>query len=255
MRLCYTRLRLKGHHSLLARGLAMNRVQTLLALQTADQEWDEKGRRYQVLRRLLADLSELQALQEACRQIKHDLAASRTKLRNSELEMASLQAKQREVQDALYGGRVRVPKDLETLQKESQILQQRLHTMEEETLNLMALVEEYEAQDKTRVSVLQAFQEHSATEHEAQTTEYNELRTRLKAVQELRERLRGNINRSDLALYDELRGKKNGIVLAPMAESSCQICRVLVPVRKAQFVASGDEVITCEGCGRILYPA
>ena len=233
----------------------MNRLQTLLALQAADQEWDEKGRRYQVLRRLLADQSELQALQEACRQIKQDLAASHVKLRNSELEMASLQSKQREVQDALYGGRVRVPKDLETLQKESQILQQRRNTMEEEILNLMALVEDYEAQDKTRASVLQAFQERSVTEHEAQSTEYSELRTRLKAVQELRDRLRGSINRGDLALYDELRGKKNGVVLAPMAESSCQICRVSVPVRKAQLAASGDEVITCEGCGRILYLA
>lgn len=233
----------------------MNHLQKLLALQTADQEWDEKGRRYQVLRRLLADQSELQALQEACHQIKQDLAASRVKLRNSELEMASLQSKQREVQDALYSGRVRVPKDLETLQKESQILQQRLHTMEEDTLNLMALVEEYEVQEKTRTSALRAFQEHSVTEHEAQTTEYGDLRMRLKAVQEIRDRLRGTINRGDLALYDELRGKKNGIVLAPMAESSCQICRVSVPVRKAQLVVSGDEVITCEGCGRILYLA
>jgi len=233
----------------------MNRLQTLLALQAADQEWDEKGRRYQVLRRLLADQSELQALQEACRQIKQDLAASHVKLRNSELEMASLQSKQREVQDALYGGRVRVPKDLETLQKESQILQQRLNKMEEEILNLMALVEEYEAQEKTRASALRVFQEHSVTEHEAQTAEYSELRTRLKAVQELRDRLRCSINRGDLALYDELRSKKNGMVLAPMTESSCQICRVSVPVRKAELVASGDEVITCEGCGRILYLA
>lgn len=233
----------------------MNRLQTLLALQTADQEWDEKGRRYQAIRRLLADTSELQALQEAYHQIKQDLSANRVKLRNSELEMASLQSKQREVQDALYSGRVRVPKDLETLQKESQIMQQRLHTMEEETLNMMALVEELEAQEKTKASALQAFQEQSAIEHEAQIIEYNELRTRLKAVQELREGLRSNINRGDLALYDELRGKKNGIVLAPMAGSSCQICRVSVPVRKAQSVVTGDEVITCEGCGRILYPA
>ncbi|MHB1356324.1 MAG: zinc ribbon domain-containing protein [Anaerolineae bacterium] len=232
----------------------MNRLQTLLALQLADQEWDEKGRRYQALRRLLADTSELEALREACLQIKHDLSASRTKLRNSELEMASLQAKQRDVHDSLYSGRVRLPKDLETLQKESQILQQRLHTMEDETLNLMALVEEYEALDNAKSSALHAFEEQSATEHQAQTIEYNELRARLKAVQELRERLRGNINRGDLALYDELRGKKNGIVLAPMAESSCQICRVLAPVRKAQSVVTEDEVITCEGCGRILYP-
>jgi predicted nucleic acid-binding Zn-ribbon protein len=233
----------------------MNRLQTLLALQTADQEWDEKGRRYQALRKLLADQSELQALQEAYRQIKQDLSASRTSLRNSELEMASLQSKQREVQEALYSGRVRLPKDLETLQKENQILQQRLHTMEDDTLNLMALVEEYEAQEKIRTSALQVFQEHSVIEHEAQSVEYTELRTRLKAVQELRERLRSNINRGDLALYDELRGKKNGIVLAPMAESSCQICRVSTPVRKSQSVATGEEVITCEGCGRILYLA
>lgn len=232
----------------------MNRLQTLLALQTADQEWDEKGRRYQALRRLLADVSELQALQETCRQTKQDLSANRTKLRNSELEMASLQAKLREVQDSLYSGRVRLSKDLETLQKEGQILQHRLHTMEDETLTLMAMVEEQEAQDVAKSSALHAFEEHSAAEHQSQTIEYNELRARLKAVQELRERLRSNINRGDLALYDELRGKKNGIVLAPMAESSCQICRVLAPVRKAQSVVTEDEVITCEGCGRILYP-
>jgi predicted nucleic acid-binding Zn-ribbon protein len=233
----------------------MNRLQMLLALQTVDQEWDDKGRRYQVLRKQLADSSELEGLQAACHHIKQELTTNRSKLRNLELEMASLQSKLREVQDSLYSGRVRLPKDLETLQKESQILKQRLHTMEDEILTLMSLVEEYEAKDILKTSALLAFQERSVGEREAQTTEYNDLRVRLKALQESREKLRGAIARGDLALYDELHGKKNGIALASMIESSCQICRVSAPVRKAQLVASGDEVITCEGCGRILYIA
>jgi len=233
----------------------MNRVQVLRALQDTDQEWDEKGRRYQLVRKLLTDTSELDRIRATWQQTQHDLARNRADLKNIELEMASLQAKQQEVQDGLYGGRIRNPKDLETLQKESAILKQRLSHLEDTALSLMSSVDELEQKERDEGTAFSEADHKAAADQISLNQEYAVLRARLQELLERREKLRGALVGTDLALYDDLRIKKSGTVLAPMLESSCQVCRVSVPSRKASLAVSGDEIVLCEGCGRILFSA
>jgi len=61
------------------------------------------------------------------------------------------------------------------------------------------------------------------------------------------------LGRAELRFYDQLRAKKAGMALSPMKDRVCQTCRVTVPTCKAQMVESRQAIVTCEGCGRILY--
>lgn len=233
----------------------MNRVHILRALQDSDQEWDIKGRRFQLVRKLLTDTSVLTRLQDDWQQTERELASTRSKLRNTELEIAGLQAKQKEVQDGLYGGRVRNPKDLENLQKESEILMQRVRHLEDIALNLLTAVDELEQKEHEQAAALTEAKQKAAADQSSLNAEYTALRARLQVLQAQREKLRGALSQTDLALYDELRSKKNGSALAPMLDGSCQMCRVSVPLRKASLAEAGEEIVLCEGCGRILFPA
>jgi len=233
----------------------MRRVQILLELQAADNEWDEKARRYQAVRAQLQDTSEHDRLVAQRDKLQQALADTRARLHNSELELATLQVKYKEVNKRLYSGNVMNPRDLDNLQKESHSLKTRLENLENDTLSLMAEFEELEQQAASASASLKQFEEKRAIEQVSLTEEYNSLHSRLRELRELREKLRGLANRNDLALYDELRTKKNGNALAPMASGSCQACHVSVPSRKATLVETGEEIVLCEGCGRILYQA
>ncbi|MHB9034436.1 MAG: zinc ribbon domain-containing protein [Anaerolineae bacterium] len=233
----------------------MNRVGQLRNLQQLDQEWDEKGKRFQIVRAELSDQSELTRLRNNYNRIQQELAQTKARLRDSELELAGVQAKVKEVTTSLYSGKVMIPKDLEMLQKESQSLRNRQQHLEDETLTLMAQVESLEEQEKGAGSSLQEYEHANAANQANLTNEYNSLRARLLELQVAREKQRSEISRNDLALYTELRNKKSGVVLAQMIDSSCQVCHVSVPSRMASQVESGDVIVQCEGCGRILFLA
>jgi uncharacterized protein len=233
----------------------MTLVQVLRELQAADTEWDEKARLYQAARQRLSDQSELERARAEQHAREAQLATLRSTLRDAELEMASLQAHLKEIDTALYGGRVRVPKELEGMREDAEHLRKRLSNLEDKALGLMGEVDELTAESARGAEDLRAYEERCSAERSALTEQAKMLRARLQELQPLRERLRAQVGPAELALYADLRAKKAGQALSPLKDGVCQICRVSSPARKVQIVLAGDAVITCEGCGRILYGA
>ncbi|NLG29160.1 MAG: hypothetical protein GX557_14715 [Chloroflexi bacterium] len=232
----------------------MTSIETLCRLQAVDHEWGEKGHLYQALKDTLSNQAELTARREEHQHNTASLAAERTALRDAELELASVTAKVRAVDKSLYDeGGTLSPRELEAMRQNSEHLKRRIDQLETQVLGSMARVEELDAQVTREGRDLQAFEAAWAREHDAQTTQYAALRARLQELRAERERLRADLATTELALYDELRAKKGGLALAPLKEGVCQVCHVTIPWHKARSVSQSSAIITCEGCGRILY--
>jgi len=232
----------------------MSLLDVLCQLQAVDREWGEKARLYRSVEGRLSDGSELKAKREAQQRRAEGLAAEWVELRDAELELSGLQAKAQKVETDLYGGRIRAPRELENLRRDSEYLQRRVSEVEDRVLIGLTGVDELEAAARSGEEELSSFEAASADEHESLTVQYKELRSRLRKLQSAREELRRALGRAELALYDELRNKKRGTSLSPVRNGVCQMCRVTVPSYKAELTQAGDTVVTCEGCGRILYP-
>lgn len=234
----------------------MHLVQALIQLEAVDREWDEKGRHYQVVRQRLADQTALAERRQAQQASEAELHQQRGALRDAELTLAALQEKARQTEDALYSGRVLSPRELDNLRREAELLKRRIGETEERLLGLMQWVDDLQAAVTSGAEALTTFEARWASEHESDLALYQELHSRLQALQEQRESLREQIDPRTLALYDSLRRSKGGLPLAAMSGGICQVCRVAVPSAKAQLVERADEsVVLCSGCGRILYRA
>jgi len=231
----------------------MKLVQMLRNLQEIDREWDEKGRIYQSTKQQLGDESRLEAMRSTRLQAGEDLRTVSATLRDHELQLQTLQSKMREIEGSLYGGRVRAFKELEDLRQESELLKSHIASLEDEMLEIMAQIDDLVEADQSTESQLQAFESQWRVEREALLDTYQTLRARLQELQGERKQIRDSIAETPLAIYDELRKKKGGTALARMEDGRCQACHVAVPVSKVQAVSSGDVVILCEGCDRILY--
>lgn len=231
----------------------MNVIEALCRLNALDQEWDEKGRRYQAVRERLADQSALEAARKAQQERRAALSQKRGALRDGELELNALQEKARQTEESLYSGRITSSRELENLRRDFEHLKQRIAQLEETLLDLMETVETLERETAQGEVELSAFEARWTAEREADLALHQELRARLQAIQQEREILRSQIDANALATYDALRRSKGGTPLAPMKDSACQICRVAVPLKKAQLIERQEGLILCEGCGRILY--
>jgi len=230
-------------------------VTLLRRLQSIDLEWDEKAPIFQRVRQQLGDQSELLSKRGKVEELAARLERTRGDLQDAELRLGSLQAKSKQVDQELYGGKVTSSRELENLQQEREMLRRRMSETEDEALSAMALAEELAQQSAESTQELARFE--TAYEHERDqlTHEYRELGRRLQQLQADREALRETLGSKELGLYDELRRLKSGQALSALLGSTCATCRVTVSSNKSEMVRRGDSIVVCDGCGRILYIA
>jgi len=231
----------------------MSPFELLVRLQGVDRDWDEKARLYESVKKQLADQSELASRRTAHGRLADELSATRGDLRDGELALDSLHERVRKVEAELYSGRVRSPKELENLRKDSEHLRRRISQLEDRVLLAMTQVDELEEAARQGEQELRAFEVEWQETRRSLATQHEALRTSLRQLQQMREELRGQLGRAELGLYDELRAKKAGMALSLVKDGICQTCRVTVPTYKARMVESRRGIVTCEGCGRILY--
>jgi predicted nucleic acid-binding Zn-ribbon protein len=231
----------------------MSKVETLYRLQIIDLEVDERNRRLKEVKAILEGNEELQRAQQALQGGERKLSRQRTKLRDRELEMRSLNSKITSVENRLYSGRIKNPKELANLQGEVQYLKRRRGELEDQVLETMIEVEDSEAsvtEQRERLAHLE--QEWQETQARL-SAEQRELMDRLSQLQAKRAKLQRTIEAGDLALYEDLRRRRGGQAVALLEGELCQGCRVTVPTRKAQQARQGEELTLCGSCERILY--
>ena len=231
----------------------MGPFEVLLRLQAVDRDLDEKAHLYKLVKQRLADQSELTSRRGAHRRLADQLSATKSKLRNGELALESLQERAEKAEAELYGGRIRSPKELENLRRGREYLRRQISQLEDEVLLAMTQLDELEEAARQGAEELRAFEAEWQQTYQSRIAQREALRRGLKELQQVREELRGQLGHAELGLYDELRARKAGVALSPMKDRICQTCRVRVPTRKAQMVESRQAIVTCEGCGRILY--
>jgi len=230
----------------------MNVLDLLQRLQNIDQEWNEKAKRFQAVRALLEDESALAALRQAQDERKKELTEARARLLSAELELESLRTKAKETQDALYGGRVRSPREVEGLRQGGEQLNRRVADLEDRALDIIGRLEELEPAVADGARELAEAELRHQQERQALIGEYGTLRARLRDLRARRSEFRSQLGQPELALYDQLRAQKAGLALAPVRDGLCQVCRVSVPLEKAWIAEQGTAAVTCDGCGRIL---
>ena len=231
----------------------MSKPETLYRLQTIDLEIDERSRRLKEVKAVLEGNEELQQVRQALQDGEKTLSQQRAKLRNQELEMRSLAHKIASVEDRLYGGRIKNPKELGNLQDEVQYLKRRKSELEDQVLESMIEVEESEASVTEQRERLARLEEEWQETQVRLSAEQNELVNRLSQLKAKRAKLQKTIEAGDLALYEDLRRRRYGQAVALLEGELCQACRVTLPSSKAQQARQGEVLTLCGNCERILY--
>jgi predicted nucleic acid-binding Zn-ribbon protein len=73
------------------------------------------------------------------------------------------------------------------------------------------------------------------------------------ALEQNREPVVAQLDPASIGMYEELRKTKQGRAVAKVKQSTCQGCRISLPVSDQQRARIGQELAKCSNCGRILY--
>ncbi len=231
----------------------MSRASGLYRLQEIDRESDRLKGRLEEIRITLEDSSEIAQLKADLVDRETATASAGTAAKRAENEFEDQRLKLQNTEQALYGGSVKNPKELEDLQMEAESLKRHLETLEDRYLTAMLEQEQAETEQEASSVSLNAAKDRQADLHAELVSEREEIDQRLGNLDTEREAAIASVSDDDLRIYEELRTQLGGVGVVLLDGDSCGACGLTLPASSRQLVSGGNELIRCGQCSRILY--
>jgi uncharacterized protein len=231
----------------------MSRSFKLYRLQQIDNQLDKIQKR---LAEILAALENDHALHQASekkQKAEEKQNAAFKALQKAEANVLEQHIKIEQSEAALYGGKVRNPKELQDIQNEVSSLKRYLAVLEDRQLEAMVEEEEAAAELEMALKNMQKLKQ----EFMEKSSELIEERTKLNAdVARLageHQAAANTIPAEDIKLYTNLRESRRGIAVSKVVDKTCSSCGSTINASLLHAARSPTQINTCDVCGRILY--
>lgn len=206
--------------------------------------------------RITSQLGESKMVIEARKKLDSErkLLEELTTQQNSlEWETDDLNSKLAKVEEDLYSGRIRNPKELTDIQHESDLLKTQRAKLEEKTLELMEQVEGATRNVAASDAELNRLENGWKSQQKKLSADLKQLKTAIADLQKRRQLMADGIETAAVEIYRELK-KQKGTAVARVEGGLCNGCRISLPVSDMQRVRTG-KLVRCGSCGRILFLA
>lgn len=188
---------------------------------------------------------------------RHQVERDRKRLED---EVATIDARRREIDGRLYGGEVTASKELLALQDEASSLLDRQTAIEDDELELMEQLEDAAGDLAKRAKQRQV----AESRREAAQGELDDALAEIEVdVDQLREQRSAKLAGAEgtvagwselLETYQTLRPQYDGVPVARLVDGRCDGCHIQLSAVAVDQMARrpDDAVVTCEECGRLL---
>ena len=231
----------------------MSVAKQLYELQEVDLELESSE---QTLQQVMSQLGESQTVAK----VRSQLASQSQRLEELKRQQHSLEweiddigTKLATLEEELYSGQIKNPKELANLQHEASGLKVRRGELEDKTLEIMEQVETVTASVASTSGQLKTLEAEWQSQQQKLATDVERLETTLADLKHRRELMSAQVDVKVVESYDELR-KQKGTAVAKVEQGVCQGCRISLSNAELQRVRSGS-LMQCSSCGRILFLA
>lgn len=231
----------------------MSNSSILYRLQLIDTNLDQATSRLSEIDLILNDSTLIEEANARVTASESALMVGQKKLREIENQVTDQKYKIEQNESALYGGRIRNPKELQDLQHESMALKRYLGTLEDRQLEAMLEVEELEQNQAQAISDVNILRGRFEEEHAHLRAEKTSLTQQVEKLAIERQAALGSIATEDLTLYEQLRKTRMGVAVTRVVDQSCSACGSMLTPGLAQAARSINQLVRCTSCSRILY--
>lgn len=229
----------------------MNLGKQLYDLQQIDLDLEAKA---EELRRIESQLSDNKELTQVLAELERDrdnLSDLEKKQKAAEWKVDDLQAKLDPLQEELYSGSVKNPKELSSLQQQVESFKTQIRSEEDEILEIMSQVEMQQKEISLKAAEVERLDQEWQKRREKLSVEQVELKLATDIAEQKREELAATIESAYIELYEALRVRKQGLAVAKIEQGRCQGCRIALPMSELQRARMG-ELVQCSSCSRVL---
>ena len=227
----------------------------LLELHDLDQQVSAKTAEMEESKSRLAELDDSVAtLEDGIDTVASRLDDLRTEVRKGERALDEKRNTLSRIRNRV--SRVQNERQYSAASMEADLVKRDLRRLEEQVLGKMQEVEDTEAKRKDLEGRLAEAREGAGNERQTLESRVAELEEELAILADKRGNLTVRLNKRSLSLYDRILSGRSEVAMAPVTdEGVCGYCHTFVPVQQQMEINNMNRLVTCEGCGVILYPS
>lgn len=218
-----------------------------------DTELDQISAREKEISRMIQDETIVNEVKDRLSEKQRELEKSQKFLKSIEEKNNQLQIKLKEDEHALYGGKIKLPRELQDLQNEIASLKNQISTQDEDQFNTMMVVENLENEKTGIQKELTDVESDFATRVAGLRGELSSLKKKKDNLLAERSAAVQNVDAATLERYENLRKTKRGLAVAVVVDQACSACGATLTPADWQAARSPQKLVTCTSCGRILY--
>ncbi len=227
-------------------------IQALFDLQKRDRQLHVLERKLDLIPKRLAELADdmkrletmLAGEAKKCEDTRAFQQTHERALAEEEEMLANSRAKM---------GQVKNPRELHAIQREIDSTRRMAGTRTEEILKIKQAVEEAEAKLQTMREGFDDVRTKADAEAKRLTKAQTKLQAKLDKLEEGRKSLKGQVEIDTIRTYERIRKRIGGAAFVAASEGRCTACKMHVPHQTFVALRKGDEIHSCESCGRLLY--
>ena len=233
----------------------MSEAPLLYKLQTIDLDIEETSQALQDVESQLGESEELIAARSRVAILKDRRHQLESALKEAEWDIDKTQAQIKPLEEKLYGGTVKVPKELSSLEKEIGLLRGNKTKAEDRALEIMSEMEDLQDEIDQASAALASVEATWKVQQEELQGEKKRLSIHLEQAEREKQALVGTISQAALQTYEGLRRTRRGRAVALVERNTCQGCRVALPMQEVIRARTNQELSFCSSCGRIILVA
>lgn len=231
----------------------MSEVKALLKeLQAADLELSQlTEKRNHIPAKIEALKKDIDDIRKGFEDLKTRLTDSRKELKLAELNLSSQEEALAKYSSQLYSAKTN--EEYKAFLKEIETSERRKGEAEDKIIEIMERIEAQEAElAHEEVAHLEAVADRESEIKEIEQSRGG-IEERISFLADKRERLRGEIPKDTLAVYDRIaKGKGHLAVAQVMEDNRCSACLTPIPAQEAIDTLHSERLFLCQYCGRIL---
>jgi len=221
------------------------------------QELDLQAASYQKslaeVRATLSDDSAVAAAQALKEKAESQLSDETAARRQIESAVQRLNERLQAAERRLYGGGVTNARELSASEEERAAIVAERAEVEDKLLGLMVGIDELEAMRDGAKGELAQLETQRIEDHPRLRKEEKRLVMEVDRLRQSRESMLPELPPSALALYETIRATRHGQAVAKVERGMCQGCRIVLPETERRQARSGQSIVQCSSCQRILY--
>lgn len=181
------------------------------------------------------------------------LREAEKQFKESEFEADEQRRKIEPLEQRLYKGAVKNPKELEDLELDIASLKRRRSELEDKAIAAMeALDQAQQASNEAKHHLEDSASSWTDGQADLQGRQA-ELQKEVAELEKRRDQQLPGLDGSLLRLYNDLLKNHEGRAVVKVEGGACGGCRISLPVNVLQRARAGDSVVQCTNCERILY--